>query len=69
MEIMQQFAEIANVSALSNELLLRFALHGADTEAVIDQFNADAKAAGLDTIREELKAQLQAFLDMKNSAK
>lgn len=61
--------EIANVSALSNELLLRFALHGADTEAVIDKFNADAKKAGLEKIRTEVMTQLQEFLDMKNSAK
>ncbi|NLK74983.1 MAG: DUF3502 domain-containing protein [Clostridiales bacterium] len=61
--------EVANVSALSNELLLRHALHGSETEAVIDKWNRDAKKVGLDNIREELIKQIQEFLDMKNSVK
>lgn len=60
--------EVANVSALSSELLLRFALHGDETEQVIDQYNQDAKEVGLDTVREELVQQVQDFLDMKHAA-
>jgi hypothetical protein len=58
--------EVAIISALSNELMLRFAVDGDDTEEVIDQWYADAVDAGLDDVREELISQLQAFLDMKN---
>jgi putative aldouronate transport system substrate-binding protein len=58
--------EVAIISALSNELMLRFAVDGDGTEEVIDQWYADAVGAGLDDVREELISQLQAFLDMKN---
>ena len=61
--------QVASVTALSSQLLLRFALHGADTEKVIDQFNTDAKAAGLEDVRAEMIKQLQEFLDMKNAIK
>lgn len=59
--------EIANLSALSSELMTRFAVYGDDTEAKIDEWHKDAEAAGLDTVRAELIKQISEFLDMKNS--
>lgn len=60
-------AEIANVSALSGELMTRFALYGDQTEAKIDEWHKDASEVGLETIRAELIKQVQEFIDMKNS--
>jgi putative aldouronate transport system substrate-binding protein len=62
-------SEIANVSALSSELMTRFALYGDDTAAKIDEWHKNAADVGLDTIRAELVKQAQEFLDMKNSLK
>jgi len=60
--------QIANVSALSNELQLTISMYDAD-EAVekINQWHADAEAVGLEEIRAELISQIQAFLDAKNA--
>ncbi len=59
--------EVANISALSNELQLNISLYDAD-EAVekINTWHADAEAVGLETVRQELITQLQQFLDAKN---
>lgn len=59
--------QVANVSALSGQLMLRFALHGDDTQNVIDTWHKDATAVGLEEVRAELIRQVQEFLDMKNS--
>lgn len=60
--------EVANISALSNELRLNISLYEAD-EAVekLQTWHADAEAAGLETVRQELITQLQQFLDAKNN--
>lgn len=60
--------QIANVSALSNELQLTISLYDAD-EAVekINQWHKDAADVGLEEIRAELITQIQAFLDAKNA--
>ena len=60
--------QIANVSALSNELQLTISLYDAD-EAVekINQWHKDASDVGLEDIRAELITQIQAFLDAKNA--
>lgn len=60
--------QIANVSALSNELQLTISMYDAD-EAVekIKQWHEDAAAVGLEEIRAELISQIQAFLDAKNA--
>ena len=60
--------QIANVSALSNELQLTISLYDAD-EAVekINQWHKDAMEVGLEEIRAELISQIQAFLDAKNA--
>ena len=60
--------QIANVSALSNELQLTISMYDAD-EAVekINQWHADATEVGLEEIRAELISQIQAFLDAKNA--
>lgn len=60
--------QVANVSALSNELQLTLSMYGAD-EAVqkIDAWHAEAEKVGLEEIRQELIRQLQAFLDAKNN--
>lgn len=59
--------QVANVSALSNELQLTISLYDAD-EAVekINQWHKDAADVGLEEIRAELISQIQAFLDAKN---
>lgn len=61
-------SEVASISALSNELQLNISLYDAD-EAVekLATWHADAEAVGLETVRQELISQLQAFLDAKNS--
>ena len=60
--------EVASISALSNELQLNISLYDAD-EAVakINTWHADAENVGLETVRQELIDQLQAFLDAKNA--
>lgn len=60
--------QIANVSALSNELQLTLSMYDAD-EAVekINTWHAEAEKVGLEEIRAELIAQIQAFLDAKNA--
>ena len=57
--------EIASVNALANELLVQHGVYGDKTVEKIQQFNKDAQAAGLDTIRAEIIKQAQAFLDAK----
>lgn len=60
--------QIANVSALSNELQLTISMYDGD-EAVkkIEQWHKDATDVGLEEIRAELISQIQAFLDAKNA--
>ena len=60
--------EVANISALSNELRLNISLYDAE-EAVekLQTWHADAEEAGLETVRQELIVQLQQFLDAKNN--
>lgn len=60
--------QIANVSALSNELQLTISMYDAD-EAIekIKQWHTDAEKVGLEDIRAELISQIQAFLDAKNA--
>lgn len=60
--------QIANVSALSNELQLTLSMYDAD-EAVekINTWHEEAEKVGLEEIRAELIAQIQAFLDAKNA--
>lgn len=60
--------EVASISALSNELQLNISLYDAD-EAVakINTWHADAENVGLETVRQELIDQLQAFLNAKNA--
>lgn len=59
--------QIANISALSNELQLTLSMYDAD-EAVerINNWHTEAEEVGLDEVRQELISQLQAFLDYKN---
>ncbi len=60
--------QIANVSALSNELQLTISMYDADEAAQkIQQWHKDATDVGLEEIRTELISQLQAFLDAKNA--
>ncbi|MCR5715797.1 MAG: ABC transporter substrate-binding protein [Lachnospiraceae bacterium] len=60
--------EVANISALSNELRLNISLYEAD-EAVekLQTWHKDAEDAGLESVRQELIKQLQEFLDAKNN--
>jgi len=58
---------VANISALTGELMIKYALYGAETEAKVDEWHADAEKVGLNTVRAELISQIQEFLDMKNS--
>lgn len=61
-------AQIANVSALSNELQLTLSVYDADeAEAKINTWHEQAVAVGLEDIRAELISQIQAFLDAKNA--
>lgn len=60
--------EVATITAYAGELQLRFALGGDDTEKIIADFHKKATDAGLEKVRAELISQLQAFLDMKNTA-
>lgn len=60
--------QIANVSALSNELQLTISMYDADEAAQkIEQWHKDATEVGLEEIRAELISQIQAFLDAKNA--
>lgn len=60
--------EVANISALSNELQLNISLYEADeAEEKLATGHADATDVGLETVRQELITQLQAFLDAKNA--
>ncbi len=60
--------QIANVSALSNELQLTISMYDADEAAQkIEQWHKDATDVGLEEIRAELISQIQAFLDAKNA--
>ena len=56
------------VSALSNELQLTLSMYEAD-EAVekINTWHEEASKVGLEEIRAELIAQIQALLDAKNA--
>lgn len=59
--------EIANVSALSNELQLTLSMYEKDeVTGVVDKWNEEATKVGLNEIRNELMIQLQQFLDIKN---
>ncbi|MCI8286493.1 MAG: extracellular solute-binding protein [Lachnospiraceae bacterium] len=60
--------QVANVSALSNELQLTISMYDAD-EAVekINNWHTEATKVGLEEIRAELISQIQAFLDAKNA--
>lgn len=59
--------EVANISALTGELMIKYGLYGAETEAKINEWHGDAEKVGLETVRAELIKQVQEFLDMKNS--
>jgi putative aldouronate transport system substrate-binding protein len=61
--------EVANVSALSNELQLTISKYDAG-EAVrrINNWHTEASKVGLEKIRAELIRQVQDFLDAKNAA-
>lgn len=60
--------EVANISALSNELQLNISLYEAEeAKEKINTWHADAENVGLETVRQELISQLQAFLDAKNA--
>ena len=60
--------QIANVSALSNELQLTISMYDADVAVEkINQWHTDATDVGLEEIRAELISQIQAFLDAKNA--
>lgn len=60
--------EVANISALSGELQLNISLYEADeAKEKLQTWHADAEDVGLETVRQELITQLQAFLDAKNA--
>lgn len=60
--------QVANVSALSNELQLTLSMYDAEeAEAKINTWHEEAVKVGLEDIRAELIAQIQAFLDAKNA--
>lgn len=60
--------QVANVTALSNELQLTISMYDADEAAgKIEQWHKDASDAGLEEVRAELISQIQAFLDAKNA--
>lgn len=61
--------EVANISALSNELQLNISLYEAEeAKEKIATWHADAENVGLETVRQELISQLQAFLDAKSGS-
>lgn len=59
--------EIASVSALGDTIYkpLQHGVAG-DPAVVLAKYNADAKKVGLDTIREEIRKQMQDYLDKNN---
>lgn len=57
--------EIANLTALSDELQFHNALYGDETLAKVKDWHDKAESAGLENVRTELVNQLQSFLDMK----
>lgn len=60
--------QVANVSALSNELQLTLSMYDADeAQEKINTWHEEASKVGLEEIRVELIAQIQAFLDAKNA--
>ncbi len=60
--------EVANISALANELQLNISRYDAEeTVEKLNTWHADAVDAGLETVRSELVKQLQEFLDAKNA--
>lgn len=60
--------EIANISALSNELQLSVSLYDeAELAEKISAWHEKAESVGLEKVREELISQLQAFIDAKNA--
>lgn len=61
--------EVAGITALSSELMTRYALYGDKTAAKIDEWHAAAEDAGLENVRKELITQVQAFLDLQQTLK
>ncbi|MBQ9591053.1 MAG: extracellular solute-binding protein [Butyrivibrio sp.] len=60
--------EVANISALSNELQLTLSMYDAETaEKMIDSWHSEAEKVGLEKVRTELVTQIQEFLDAKNA--
>ncbi|MCR4618692.1 MAG: ABC transporter substrate-binding protein [Lachnospiraceae bacterium] len=60
--------EVANISALSNELQLTLSMYDADTaKQKIDKWHEEAEKVGLETVRDELVKQIQEFLNAKNA--
>lgn len=60
--------EVANISALSNELQLTLSMYDAETAAQkIAEWHTEAEKVGLEAVRAELVKQIQEFLDAKNS--
>lgn len=57
--------EVAAVKAVFSAAKFAYGAYGDKTIEMAKKFNADARAAGLDTIRAELIKQVQAFLDSK----
>lgn len=58
--------ELASVLALADALRLNMGAYGDETMKVIAEFNAEASKVGLETLREELRTQVQEFLNAKN---
>lgn len=59
--------EIANISALSNELQLSVSLYDeAELKEKVSAWHKNAESVGLEKVRKELITQLQAFIDAKN---
>ncbi len=61
-------SEVANISALSNELQLTLSIYDAATaEQKIAEWHKEAEKVGLETVRQELIKQIQEFLNAKNA--
>jgi putative aldouronate transport system substrate-binding protein len=59
--------EVANISALSNELQLTLSMYDADTAVQkIETWHQEAEKVGLEKVRAELVSQIQEFLNAKN---
>ncbi|MBQ7637138.1 MAG: extracellular solute-binding protein [Lachnospiraceae bacterium] len=59
--------QVANISALSSELLFTLSMY--DSKEAVEKINGwhkDATQVGLEKVRAEMIAQIQAFLDVKN---